>query len=139
MAPVITSNAHRARPPFVLLSLVVAAMASAACSDDTSPAIVGDASVDANPSPTGDAATSGDTSTGTTDSGTTTGDGGSASAACATASDCRLYSNSCGTCSCIPLNKDSTNPVCPDSPVSCIIDPCRDKAVGCVAGACVIE
>ncbi len=124
---------------FALLSCVslVGFVATAGCSEDTSPAVIGgDASVDARGSD--DGATRGDSSA-ANDTGTTKGDAGTPSVTCVSTSDCRAYASSCGTCSCIPLSKDSVDPVCTSDPVNCIVDPCRDKSVGCVGGFCVIE
>lgn len=63
---------------------------------------------------------------------------------CASANDCRKFSSYCnGTvlkpCVCYGLHQQQSNPVCDGTMVTCIIDPCQNKTVGCDAGACVIQ
>jgi hypothetical protein len=66
-------------------------------------------------------------------------DSGSPGAGCTTPSDCRAYSNDCDGCTCLALAADATDPVCPGSPVSCIVDPCQGKKATCEGGTCVIR
>jgi len=57
---------------------------------------------------------------------------------CTTAKDCRTFSNYCGGCACQALPAGATDPVCPGKIVSCLVDPCKFKALQCVSGACVL-
>lgn len=61
---------------------------------------------------------------------------------CATAADCRLYSDYCSDpgqlCTCVPLAKTAPNPACSGGTGSCFINPCNGKSVDCVGGKCVL-
>lgn len=76
-------------------------------------------------------------------------DGGADSAAqdsglgpqCASSSDCHKFSSYCnGTvlkpCQCYGVHNQAQNPICDGTMVTCIIDPCQNKTVGCDAGTC---
>jgi hypothetical protein len=67
--------------------------------------------------------------------------GPDAQPACASANDCKKFSSYCmgsvlQACKCYGINKLSPNPVCDGSMVTCLIDPCQNKNVGCDAGSC---
>ena len=64
-------------------------------------------------------------------------DGGSRS--CTGAQDCELRSSYCGGCTCVPQSKGTLTPPCDAGMVSCIVNPCQGKKVGCVGGACVLQ
>ena len=66
----------------------------------------------------------------------TTSDG---SAPCKTDKDCRLYSQYCDGCLCLPLKAWDPDPVCTTTIVNCIADPCMTKAPRCQSGVCVAE
>jgi hypothetical protein len=64
----------------------------------------------------------------------TTSDG---SAPCKTDKDCRLYSQYCDGCLCLPLKAWDPEPVCTTTIVNCLADPCMAKAPRCQDGVCV--
>ena len=65
--------------------------------------------------------------------------GGSAtSTACNTDSDCRMFSDACGICSCRPFAKTSPDPKCPGGRMACLIDPCTGLGVFCRKGNCAL-
>ena len=55
---------------------------------------------------------------------------------CASPGDCRLYSDNCGACSCVPLGTNDVDPVCNGNIVSCFVDPCQGKTAACIGGHC---
>jgi hypothetical protein len=52
-------------------------------------------------------------------------------ASCTSASQCRLFSDYCGGCTCDPLGTNQPDPFCPDAGVTCIVDPCQGKTAVC--------
>ena len=58
-------------------------------------------------------------------------------AACSAASDCRLFEDRCGACSCLALLASEPDPVCRGDEVSCFAPSCPDKVAACVDGRCV--
>ncbi len=65
---------------------------------------------------------------------------GGTNAACTTASDCRLYSDYCGACSCDVLGATDPNPTCYGEPVQCFRDPCQGHGAVCDAtGHCALQ
>ncbi len=130
-------NTYPALRANLLLALSLSSLATlagvAGCSEDVSPPVGADAST-AKPS---DASVEVDARAG--DAGTVADSGGGENARCVVASDCRLYSSSCGTCACIPLNKGQIDPVCNDTPTSCLVDPCQNKTADCVGGVCIVK
>jgi hypothetical protein len=60
------------------------------------------------------------------------------STACNTDADCRVFSDSCGTCSCRPLAKTSADPKCAGKRTSCLIDPCTGQRAFCRKGNCAV-
>lgn len=59
--------------------------------------------------------------------------------ACASAQDCRLFSSSCGSCTCIPLGNKDPDPTCNMMMVNCFVDPCLKKTAACVNNMCVAQ
>ena len=59
-----------------------------------------------------------------------------ATPSCNAPSDCRLYSSSCETCTCVSRGKNDPDPTCTGSTVSCFIDPCEGKMATCDNGHC---
>jgi len=60
-------------------------------------------------------------------------------ASCASPGDCRLYSDDCGGCTCVPLHAGAPDPACNGTKVSCFVDPCEGKSAACVSGACAAQ
>ena len=58
--------------------------------------------------------------------------------ACASDSDCRLFSDTCTGCACRALSNDDPDPTCPDPGVPCDPDPCTAKTASCVNGQCTV-
>ena len=62
-----------------------------------------------------------------------------AGSTCASASDCRLFSDMCGGCTCVALAARAPDPVCPGPSVSCFRDPCSGQSAACVNGQCAAQ
>lgn len=58
---------------------------------------------------------------------------------CTTDADCRLYDNYCDGCACQALLTTSPDPTCGGNMVACFAQPCMNKVVACVGGACVVQ
>ena len=56
---------------------------------------------------------------------------------CRVDGDCRLFDDYCTGCDCRALVKGDPDPVCPRSPMACLVAPCTGKAAACRAGKCV--
>jgi hypothetical protein len=59
-----------------------------------------------------------------------------AGASCTSAGDCRLFSDMCDGCTCVPLAASAADPVCTGSQVSCLRNPCDGLSAACVGGRC---
>ena len=94
-----------------------------------------DAGADAASGSVADAGVMGAADAPGSDTGTTKAKG-----TCSSVSDCRLFSNYCGGCTCEILGKDYPDPVCNGTPVACTVDPCAGKLKGCalIEHACFI-
>lgn len=58
---------------------------------------------------------------------------------CNSDSDCTLYDNYCGGCSCDALLSGTTPPVCSTAYVNCFAQPCVNRVAVCKAGACAVQ
>ena len=60
--------------------------------------------------------------------------------ACTVASDCRMFSNYCGGCTCDALGVAAPDPVCDAGTASCLVDPCQGHAAACdPTGHCTLH
>jgi hypothetical protein len=59
--------------------------------------------------------------------------GDASGGACTTPSDCRVFSDYCGSCTCIALGTNDPNPACDAGTVSCLVDPCLNHTSVCDA------
>jgi hypothetical protein len=59
---------------------------------------------------------------------------------CSRASDCMLFSDYCGGCTCLALAVGEAAPHCDAGTVSCLTDPCSSRTAACNAlGSCVAQ
>jgi len=59
---------------------------------------------------------------------------------CSRASDCMLFSDYCGGCTCLALAVGEAAPHCDAGTVSCLTDPCSSRTAACNAlGRCVAQ
>ncbi len=65
--------------------------------------------------------------------------GGGDGAACTGAGDCRLFSDMCGTCTCLALAASAATPTCPTPPTECFKAPCAGLTAACQGGHCVAQ
>jgi hypothetical protein len=57
---------------------------------------------------------------------------------CGSTGDCRIFSSTCGSCTCLALRAGQDDPPCNKTQVNCLIDPCSDKSPSCDHGQCVV-
>jgi hypothetical protein len=59
---------------------------------------------------------------------------------CSRASDCMLFSDYCGGCTCLALAVGQAAPYCDAGTVSCLKDPCSGETAACNAlGTCIAQ
>jgi hypothetical protein len=59
---------------------------------------------------------------------------------CSSPSDCRTFSDYCGTCKCDALRKDRPSPTCDGGTVACFVDPCMGYKATCdVLNHCILQ
>src|SRR3954470_19783429 len=58
---------------------------------------------------------------------------------CASAKDCRLFDNYCGSCACDALSAKAPDPKCDKANVACLVQPCGNKMAVCSNGKCAVR
>jgi hypothetical protein len=78
---------------------------------------------------------------GSLESGAPISDGGRGEpgAECTHPSDCRLFSDTCGACTCVALGASAADPTCPGPAVQCFRDPCSGQSAVCSGGHCALQ
>ena len=78
---------------------------------------------------------------GSLESGAPISDGGRGEpgAECTHPSDCRLFSDTCGACTCLALGASAADPTCPGPAVQCFRDPCSGQSAVCSGGHCALQ
>ena len=55
---------------------------------------------------------------------------------CETDADCRVVASYCESCACLALSATDREPVCKQSPVRCLVNPCFRQRAYCDRGTC---